>query len=113
MGYLIKKSFYLVWGAGLLLTIVCIFVVGISFIACMLCVIWPLHVGRLGADQWEHDIRPTTIREKKGKNTDANSSECKDKNLCPQDIAKSFFDAFRSSDGQYNYGIQLSSILFT
>ena len=57
----LKKSFYLVLGAGLLLEIVRIFVVGVYFAACTLCVICLLHKGRSRADQCDQDTRLTSI----------------------------------------------------
>ena len=64
----IKKSFHLVLGVGFLLEIVCVFVVGVYFVACTLCVICLLYKGRSGADQCDQDTRPTSrVGKNKGK----------------------------------------------
>ena len=39
--------------------------------------------------------------------------KCKDSKLCPGDITNSFFDALRSSAGQYKDGIQLLLMIST
>ena len=62
-----------------------------------------------------HSGHPANSYSKKtqGKNMEINSSKGKDSKLCPGNIANSFFDAFRSSAGQYKDGIQLLSIKST
>ena len=42
---------------------------------------------------------------------ETNSNKCQYSKLRPGDIANSFFDAFRSSAGQYDNGIQLSTMI--
>ena len=55
----------------------CHLLLSVCYVICL------LHEGRLGADQCSQDTRPTAIvRKHKEKNTEINSSKCKDSKLC-------------------------------